>query len=55
MKKETKFIPIQKSEGNKKNKYGIIPQNYNRSCQVAIEHNVLFTVKRDAGKRPFVF
>jgi hypothetical protein len=39
MKKETKFIPIQKSEGNKKNKYGIIPQNYNRSCQVAIEHN----------------
>lgn len=26
-----------------KNKYGMIPQNYNRSTNVAMEHNVAFT------------
>lgn len=30
-----------KKRGKKKNKYGMIPQNYNRSTNVAMEHNVL--------------
>ena len=29
-----------KKRGKKKNKYGMIPQNYNRSTNVAMEHNV---------------
>ena len=28
-----------KKRGKKKNKYGMIPQNYNRSTNVAMEHN----------------
>lgn len=41
MKKGIKFILIQKSEGNK-NKYGMMPQNYNRRTNVAMEHNGLY-------------
>ncbi len=29
-----------KKRWKKKNKYGMIPQNYNRSTNVAMEHNV---------------
>lgn len=29
-----------KKRGKEKNKYGMIPQNYNRSKNVAMEHNV---------------
>ena len=33
-----------KKRGKKKNKYGMIPQNYNRSTNVAMEHNLLIGV-----------
>ena len=39
MKKEIKFILIQKSEGNKKNKYGMLAQNFNRRANVAMMQN----------------
>lgn len=32
---------LRAKEGRKKNKYGVIPQNYNRRTNVAMEHNVL--------------
>ena len=41
MKNGIKNILIQKSEGNKKNKYGMLAQNFNRRTNVAMEHNSL--------------
>lgn len=40
-----------KKRGKKKNKYGMIPQNYNRSTNVAMEHNTLLAATQPYCRR----